>query len=64
MKFFENFENFLKKTKNKKVSVSAKKISAPIPIPILKISADTVYRYRNLVGHYMVPTYTVFSNMY
>ena len=37
--------------KKKKVSISVKKISAPILIQIL--SADTVYRYRNSVGHYI-----------
>ena len=33
--------------KKKKKSVLPKKISAPIPIP--KLSADTIYRYRNSV---------------
>ena len=36
--------------RKKKVSVSEKKISAPIPIPM--ISADTFGLYRISVGHY------------
>ena len=42
-----------KKDLKKKVSVSEKKISAPKPIPIPMVSADTFGRYRILVGHYL-----------
>ena len=41
----------------KKVSVSAKKNSVPIPMTILILSANTVNRYRILVSHYLWVNY-------
>ena len=35
------------------ISVTAEKVSAPKPIPIPMVSADTFGRYRISVGHYL-----------